>query len=147
MGLAGGTVQGAMTGPQSDKLNALPTAASLSTQIGELAEVAFPIFVSAPANGTIVIYQHVLDVPWVLAFAYAAVSAGTTNVSIQKNGVNIAGFTNGSVTSSPATFTGTDSPENMTLNQGDTLGLALAGTTGGTANLRLSIRANGTIAP
>lgn len=145
--LANGSTNGAMTGAQATKLNALPTAASLSKQIGELGEVAIPVFVATPTNGSISIYQHVLDVPWTLAFAYASLSAGSTNVTITKNGVNIAGFTSVAVGNTSTTMTGTDTPANMTFNQQDVLGFTLAGTTGGAANLLLSIRANATIAP
>lgn len=147
MGVANGSTNGLMTGAMATKLAGLPTGASIAKQVEELAEVAIPVFISTPVNGSVNIYQHVCDVPWVLSFAYASMSAGSTNVTITKNGVNIAGFTNGSVTTSPTTFTGTDTPPNMTFSQGDTLGLTLAGTTGNAANMLLSIRANATISP
>ena len=147
MTLATGSTQGLISGSMGDKLTALPTAASITKQVGELAEVAIPIFISTPVNGAISIYQHVCDVPWVLSFAYASLSAGSTIVTLTKNAVNIAGFTNAAVNTVSTTITGTDTPANMTLNQKDVLGVSLTATTGGSANLLLSLRANATIAP
>lgn len=147
MALASGIDQGLMSGAQATKLNALPAVASLNSQIGQLAEVAFPIFVSSPADGTIEIYTHVLDTPWVLDFARIGLSAGSTNVTLMKNGANIAGLTNCPISVTAATFTGTDTVPNMTLNSGDVLGITLAGTTGTAKNLMLSLRANSVITP
>lgn len=147
LNLATGSAPGFMSPAQFNQLAGLPSGASIAKQIKELAEVSFPIFIAAPTNGAINIYQHVLDVPWVLSFAYASLSAGSTNVTLTKNNVNIAGFTNGAVTTAPATFTGTDTISNMTFNQGDTLGITLAGTQGNAVNLLFSLRANATIAP
>jgi hypothetical protein len=145
MTIATGSTQGLISGSQADKLAGLPSNAQLSAEIAQLAEVAIPVFIAAPSNGSINIYQHVLDVPWILSFAYTQMSAGSANVSITKNNVNIAGFTNMGITSSAKTFTGTDTQANMTFNQGDLLGLTLSGTTGNAANMLLSIRANATI--
>jgi hypothetical protein len=145
--LASGSTNGSMSGAQSAKLNALPDAASLSSQISQLAEVAFPIFVSDPADGTIEIYTHVLDTPWVLAKAVAALSVGSANLTLMKNGVNIAGLTNCAVNGSSQTFTGTDTPPNMTLSAGDVFGITLSGVTLGAKNLMLSVRADSTITP
>lgn len=145
MTLATGSTQGLVSGPNGDKIAQLPTEAQLTTKINQLAEVAIPIFVSTPVNGSIAIYQHVCDVPWVLAFAYGVLSAGSTTATLTKNGANIAGFTNVNLADTVVTMTGTDTPANMTLNQQDILGVTLAGTTGAAANLRISLRANATI--
>lgn len=145
MTLATGSTQGLVSGLNGDKIANLPTLAQLNSKIAQLAEVAIPVFVSAPVNGTISIYQHVCDVPWTLDFAYAALSSGSTNVTLTKNGASILGFTNANVGNTSTTITGSDTPANMTFHQTDVLALTLSGTTGGAANLRLSIRANATI--
>jgi hypothetical protein len=147
MGLAAGSTQGAISGPMADKLAGLMTQLQLVENLETLAEVAIPIFISSPTSGAINIYQHVLDTPWKLSFAYGKVSAGSTNVTITKNNVNIAGFTNGGVTTAGETFEGTDSFQNMTFNEGDTLGITLAGSTGNAANLMFSIRADAILNP
>jgi hypothetical protein len=147
MTLATGSSQGLVSGANGDKLSALPTASSISVQVGQLAEVAVPVFLASPVNGSVEIYQHVLDTPWELDFAYARIAVGSTNVTLLKNGTGIAGFSNQGVGTAMTTMVGSDSPANMTLNQEDVLGLSLSGTTGNAESMRLSIRANATITP
>jgi hypothetical protein len=143
--LANGTSNGMIDGASYAKLLALDTQAETNTRVSQLAEVAIPIFISSPSNGFAAIYQHVCDVPWVLAFDQLYVSAGSTNVTVNKNGNAIAGLTSNPATTVANKYTGSDSAANMTLNQGDILGITLAGTTGNCANLYASIRANATI--
>ena len=147
MALANGSTNGLIDPGSYAKLLALDTQAQTNTRVGQLAEVAIPVFVSTPSNGTFAIYQHVCDVPWVLSFDYLYCSAGSTNVSITKNGVAIAGLTTNPATSVSAQFFVSGGSSNYTLNQGDVLGITFAGTTGNCANLYASIRANATIAP
>jgi hypothetical protein len=145
MPLANGSTNGLIDGPNLAKLNALPTEAVLASQLGELAQVAIPIFIAAPSNGTIVIYQHVLSLPWNIQTAELFVSAGSTNVQIQINGVpiNFAPFG----TTNPATVTPQSNIASAprTLHPGDQLGLAFSGTTGNCANLVASIYATATL--
>jgi hypothetical protein len=147
MSLAAGSAQGLMSGAQAVKLNGLPSPASLASQLAQLGEVSFPIFISKPADGTIVLYQHVLDVPWVIQFAYAIMGAGSTNVSIQKGFTPIAGMTNVPVTGVSSTITSTDTPPNNTFNSTNALSLQFSGTTGDAADLTLSLKFISTLTP
>jgi hypothetical protein len=144
MGLATGSTQGVVSGPNGDKLTALPTAAALATQLGELAQVAIPIFIGAPANGSLQLYQHVLSVPWRIQSMALAVSAGSTSLSLTKNG-NAIQFTPGGYQSAVGTVSTTqlaaDTSPNDTFQPGDVLGISLGSTSGNCANLRCSVYA------
>jgi hypothetical protein len=148
MQLANGSTNGLIDPADLAKLQALPTDATLASQLGELAQVAFPIFIAAPSNGTITIYQHVLSVPWLVKEMALFVSAGSTNIQLLKNGSPI-NFAPSGHTSPVTTLTSTqiagDTTPNETFNGGDTLGIALSGTTGNCANLVCSIYLAGLI--
>lgn len=145
MGLATGSSNGLVTGPNGDKLSALPTASTIASRFAQVGEVAIPIFVGSPGNGYVPLYTHVLDVPWVLSFAYASLTAGSTQLTLTKNQVAIGGFTQEWIGSGRRTLTASDTAPNLTLNQGDVLGISLGSTIGGAANMMISIRADETI--
>lgn len=145
MQLANGSSNGLIDAASYAKLLALPTDAALASQLGELAQVAFPIFIAAPSNGSLTIYQHVLSVPWQLSLMTLFCSAGSTNVSFTKNGNPIVFVPSG--TSCPATTVPSnqlagDITPNLTFNGGDKLGIILSGTTGNCANLGISVLLN-----
>jgi hypothetical protein len=147
MDLANGSTNGLIDGPSLAKLDALPTDAALASQLGELAQVAIPIFIAAPTNGSIVIYQHVLSVPWNIQQMVLFTSAGSTNVQLEINGtpINFAPFG----TTAPATVA-TDTTTNIagaprTLSPGQQLGLNFTGTTGNAANFVASIYATASL--
>jgi hypothetical protein len=146
MAVAAGSSNGLIDAASYAKLQALPTDAVLATQIGELAQVAIPIFFASPSNSTAVIYQHVLTVPWQLKTLVLFTSAGSTNVQITNNGNPVTWAPAG--TTIPAT-TGTAGGEQIAsgtggfnvFQPGDQLGIVLSGTTGNCANLAVSILA------
>ena len=143
MTIATGSTQGLIPGAQADKLAGLPS----DTQLQELIEVAIPLFVSAPANGTSVIYTHVLDPDWEFVIAYGAVSAGSTNLTMAINGTPINGWNNVPILGAGTSNTfPTPLDASCDLPSGSSLSVTLAGTTGNCANLRFSMRAN-TILP
>lgn len=145
MTLASGSTQGLMSGSQSDKLNALFTQADINAVINDFAQVALPAFFGSPANGFLNYYYHAIGVAWVLLTGYAVVSSGSTNLTLAKNGTPLAGATSIPVTTTGGAFTITFAPVVSTLNQGDSLGVTFAGTTGNCANLIISLTANATI--
>jgi hypothetical protein len=148
MTLATGSTQGLVSGPNGDKLTALPTDAQLSTWLGELSQVPIPIFIGAPANGSLSIYQHVLSMPWKIQTMALAVSAGSTTLSLTKNG-NAILFAPGGYASPVGTVSTTqiagDTSPNETFQPGDVLGLSLASTSANCANLRCSVYATALI--
>lgn len=147
--LANGSSNGFIDAANYAKLIALPTDAALSSQLGELAQVSVPIFIAAPTNGTIVIYQHVLSVPWVIQEMVLFTSAGSTNVQLQINGTPITfapfGITNPATTGTATTTNIASNATGRTLHTGDQLGIAFSGSTGNVANLVASIGAVGTL--
>ena len=147
MAVAAGSSNGLIDPTSYNKLLALDTQAQTNTRVNQLAEVSVPVFFSAPADGTFVIYQHCLDVSWVLAMGYLFCSAGSTNVTVLKNGVAIGGFTSVPASSTPVQYTVSGGSSNYTFGFGDILSLNFAGTTGNCKNLGLSMRANATISP
>lgn len=147
MSLAAGSTNGLIDPGNYAKLIALDTQAQTNIRVGQLAEVAIPIFFSAPANGAFSIYQHILDVPWVLERANFFCSAGSTNVTVLKNGVAIPGLTSVPATTVPAVFLVSGGSGNYTFGYGDVLSLSFAGTTGNCVNFGCGIKANATISP
>jgi hypothetical protein len=137
MSLATGSTQGLISGPQADKLAALPSDA----QLNELLEVAFPFFAGTPSNGTQTIYTHLLDPFWEFIVGYGQVSAGSTNLTVNINGTPIAGWNSIPITTAGATFT-TPNDATCKLQSGSQISVTLAGTTGNCANLMFSMRAN-----
>ena len=147
MAVASGTSNGLIDSASYAKLLALDTQAQTNVRVGQLAEVAIPIFFSAPVNGAYTIYQHCLDVPWVFALGNFFCSAGSTNVTVTKNGTAIPGFTSVPATSTPGQFPVSGGSSNYTLNAGDLLAVSFAGTTGNCVNLGISLKAKSTISP
>ena len=147
MALANGSTNGLIDPTSYAKLLALDTQAQTNIRINQLAEVAIPVFFGAPSNGAFSIYQHCLDIPWVLALQNLMCSAGSTNVTITKNGVSIGGLTSNPCTSVAAQFAVSGGSTNYTFNNGDILGITFAGTTGNCVNFAASIKANATISP
>lgn len=145
LAVANGSSNGLIDAAAYAKLLALYTQAQTDIRVSKLAEVAIPIFFAVPTNGTFAIYQHVLDIPWVFERANFMVSAGSTNVTILKNGVAIPGFTNIPAASVAAQYLVSGGSSNYTLNYGDTLSISFAGTTGNAANLAVGVKANATI--
>lgn len=147
MQVANGSTNGLIDPVNYSKLMGLDTQAQTDARVAKLSEVAFPIFFAVPTNGTFAIYQHVLDMPWVLERANLMVSAGSTNVSILKNGVAVPGFTSIPATSVPAQFLVSGGSSNFTINYGDIVSISFAGTTGNAANLAVGVKAIATIPP
>lgn len=147
MGLASGSTNGLIDGLSFAKLLALDTQAQTDARVALLAQVAIPVFFSVPADGSFKIYQHILDMAWTLSLANLYVSAGSTNISVLKNGVAIPGFTNIPATSVAAQFAVSGGTGNYTFNTGDVLSLSFVGTTGNCANLAASFKAKATIPP
>ena len=144
--VANGSSNGLIDATNYAKLIGLETQAQTNVRVAQLAEVAIPLFVAAPTNTSFAIYQHVCDVSWTLAFDYLYCSAGSTNVTLLRNGTAILGFTNNPATTTPATFTVAGGTGGYTFNQGDILGITFTGTTGNCANMFCSIRANANVA-
>lgn len=146
-GLANGSTNGLIDPLNYAKLLALDSQAQTNARVAQLSEEAIAAFFSVPTNGTFTIYQHVLDIPWVLALSKLIVSAGSTNVSILKNGVAIAGFTLNPATTVSGQYAVSGGSSNYTFAFGDVLALSFTGTTGNCANLAASIKAIATISP
>jgi hypothetical protein len=144
MALASGSTNGLIDGPNYAKLLALPSAAQLATDLGELGQVAFPIFIAAPSNGALTIYQHVLSVPWQVSSMTLFCSAGSTNVSFTKNGnpIVFVGGTSVPITTVSSTQIAGDTTPNETFQPGDKLGIILSGTTGNCVNVGISVLLN-----
>lgn len=147
MALANGSTNGLIDPAALAKLNALDTQAETDIRVAQLAEVSIPVFFGTPADGTFTIYQHCLDVSWMLALGYFLCSAGSTNVSVTKNGVAIAGLTNIPITTAASHFSVSGGSANYTYSLGDTLGLSFTGTTGNCRNAAISLKANSIISP
>lgn len=141
MQVANGSSNGLIDAASYTKLLALDTQAQTNTRVNQLAELAIPTFFSAPANGYFWIYQHVITTPWLLDAANTFCSAGTTNLTVLKNGTSLVGLSNMVVTTAARTYSvsvGTGS-SNYTYNLGDVLGLSFSGTTGTCVNAAVSI--------
>ena len=147
MGLATGSSNGLVSGPNGDKLAGLDTQAETDTRVTQLSQTAMPVFIGTPADGYIIIYQHATATEWLLSAAFACVSAGSTNLTVSKNGVAIPGFTSIPITSSFTIPTPTGPSSGYTLSLSDTLGLTFAGTTGNCVNLRFSMGIQQQISP
>lgn len=146
--VANGSSNGLIDAANYAKLKALDTQAQTDTRVAKLAEVAIPIFFGGVlVDGSFSIYTHVLDIPWVLSFQQLLVSAGSTNVTLTKNGVAIAGLTTNPATTVTAQYPVSGGSSGYTFNQGDVLGITFAGTTGNAKNLAASVKANATIPP
>jgi hypothetical protein len=147
MDVANGSSNGLIDAASYAKLLALPSNAVLSSQLSELSQVALPIFIAAPANGTSVIYQHGLSIPWTVQTMTLFTSAGSTNVQFQINGTPVTfgpfGTTN-PATTSPETNISTGAT-NRVIHPGDQVGIAISGTTGNAANLAISIYATASL--
>lgn len=146
MQVANGSSNGLIDGAAYAKLAALDTQAQTNVWKDQLAEVTMPIFFSAPANtATIAIYQQVWsDSTWDLSGGSFLVSAGSTNITLYKNGGAIAGLTSLGVGSSPHTYSiGTPVPFVV----GDLLGISMSGTTGNCANLAASLMFTAQLSP
>jgi len=147
MTVATGSTQGVVSGPNGDKLSALPTNASLDTEFAQLGEVSIPIFIGTPGNGVLSIYQHCLDVPWLITKMVVASAAGSSIATVQTwaNGSTSAhsllGLTNISVGSTYNAANCSDVPGYATLNYLDQLLISLGSTSGSCVNLRCSIKA------
>lgn len=142
MGIATGSTQGVVSGPNGDKLSALYTKGQLDGEFTDLKQVAFPIFVGTPSDGAVAIYQHVMALHWTLVSFVASVSAGSTNVAITINGVNVTGLAVIPVTTAGVGATASGAFPNQTLQVNDILGFTLSGTTGNCRNLRISMLIN-----
>ena len=146
MGLATGSSNGLVSGPNGDKLSGLETQAQFNIRISQLTDIALPIFIGAPVDGSIQIYQHIFLVPWLFGAAWTAVAAGSTNLTVTKNGVAIPGFTAISITTTPSIWAPSGPTAAYTFNDGDIMGLTFAGTTGNCVNMRFSLGVNAQIA-
>lgn len=141
--LASGSTNGLMTGPQSDKLNALYNQANLLNLFSQLAQQAIPLFIGTPTDGFIEIYQHVLSQPMTFGTMDYRCSSGSTTAQIQINGVNVTGWGVGvTAVAGAATASGAN-----VMSNGDKLGVNFSGTTGGCANVRLTLGGNLTLSP
>jgi hypothetical protein len=147
MTVAVGSTQGVVSGPDGDKLSALPTNAQLNTEFAQLGEVSIPIFIGTPGNGVLSIYQHCLDVPWLITRMVVACATGSSAATIQTwaNGStsahSILGLTNIAVGSTYNVADSSDSAGVATLNYLDQLLISLGSTSGSCVNLRCSIKA------
>ena len=144
-GVASGSSNGFIDPTNYAKLIGLDTQAQTNARVAKLSEVAIPTFFGAPANGTFMVYQHILDMAWTFSLCNLQVSAGSTNVTVLKNGVAIPGFTSIPATSVAAQYSVSGGSSNYTFNFGDSLSLSFAGTTGNCANLAASLKAIATI--
>lgn len=145
MGLANGSTNGLMSGPQATKLNALPDDNTLTGFFGQLEQVAVPTFFGAPSNGSLTLYQHVVTTPWAFSAVSVGCSAGSTNITIMKNGAGMPGLSNLGVTTAGATYSISDILPGNTLDTGDQLGITFAGTTGNCANVFASLKAKASL--
>jgi hypothetical protein len=136
--VANGSSNGLIDAAAYAKLTALDTQTQTNAWKAQLAEVTMPIFFSSPANtSTVNIYQHIAGgTDWDLGTGSFLLSAGSTNITLYKNGGAIAGLTNIAVGTSAYSY-GIAPPINFTT--GDLLGISMAGTTGSAANLAISL--------
>jgi len=142
MGLASGSNQGSVSGPNGDKLTALRTNAATDLLLAQLGQIPFPIFIGTPVNGTIEIYKNVLGNDVVFDFMYLSLASGSSNLTVNINGTPITGWSGINVTSTPsAKVTATAA---KTLHADDVLSLTFAGSSTPT-NLRASLKGNLTL--
>lgn len=143
MGLANGSSQGAMSGPQADKLDALPTAAELESTHTQLGQFPFPIFIPNPVDGFVEIFRNVLDNDIVWDFCWFALSSGSTILTLYIDGDPIVGWSNMPITTESSGATATS---NKTLAPGSILGIGFAGSAA-PENLRLTLKGDITLTP
>lgn len=141
MGLASGSAQGAISGPNGDKLNALRTKAQDDLIFAQVGQIPFPIFIGTPVDGTIEIYRNVLGNSIVFDFMWFALSSGSTTLSLLVDGTPITGWTNIPVTTASSGAVATAA---KTLPAGSILALKFAGSMS-PQNLRLSLKGNLTL--
>ncbi len=141
MGLANGTSQGLVSGPNGDKLNSLRTNAQNDLLNAQLGQIPFPIFIGSPVDGFIEVYQNVLDNSIVFDFMYFALASGSTNLTVKIDGTPVTGWSNVPVTSSGG---GAVAAAAKTIAPGSVLGLQFSG--GSTpVNLRVTLKGDVTL--
>lgn len=137
MGLASGTSQGAMSGAQSEKLNALYTRSELDAKLAALGQFPFPIFFGTVSDGFVEVYRNVLDQSVEFDFFYFGMSSGSSIVTVKIDGTPVTGWTSIPLNSSGGSATATAA---KTLAPGAVLGLEFAGSGGTPSNLRLTLK-------
>ncbi len=142
LGLASGTSQGAMSGAQAEKLNALYTRAELDVILAAHNQFPFPIFFGTVTNGFVEVYRNVLGQAIVFDYFYQAMSSGSSLVTVKIDGTPVTGWT-----SVPVNVAGSQvfATAAKTLAPGSVLGLEFAGSGGTPTNLRLTLK--GAISP
>jgi hypothetical protein len=143
-GLASGSTNGLMTGPQSDKLNSLFNQTQFINCLNQLSGQAYPFFSGQPADGFIEIYQHVLQQPVNLNSVAAKCSAGSTNVVVMINGVAVTGLSFGI---SAGSTTLSNATANFQLVNNSVVGFNFTGTTGNCRNVRITLLGTEILAP
>lgn len=141
MGLASGSSQGAISGPDGDKLTALRTKAQDDAIFAQVAQIPFPIFIGTPVDGTIEIFRNVLDNDIVFDFMWYALSSGSTTLTILIDGTPITGWTNLPVTTAS---TGAVATAAKTIPPGSILALQFASSSS-PQNLRLTLKGDLTL--
>lgn len=147
MTVASGTSNGLISAAQIAKLDALNTQSENDAVTLQLAEVEIPIFIGSTTDGFIEIYSHGLAIPWLMVSMFNKVAAGSTNLTLTKNGTPMSGVTNVPITSAGVGSSFSGSPALITFNSNDLLGVTLAGTTGNCKNLIIGINAQAQITP
>jgi hypothetical protein len=137
MALASGTSQGAMSGAQAEKLNALYTRSELDAIIGQLGQFPFPVFIGTVVDGFIEIYRNVLDESVVFDFMYFQMSSGSTLLTVKIDGVAVTGWTGVPISTASGAATATAA---KTIAPGGVLGLEFSGSGGTPSNLRLTLK-------
>lgn len=137
MGLASGTSQGAMSGAQAEKLDALYTRAELDAIFATLSQFPFPVFFGTVSDGFVEIYRNVLDESVVFDFLYFGMSSGSSLVTVKIDGTPVTGWTNVALSSVGGSATASAA---KTLAPGAVLGLEFSGSGGPATNLRLTLK-------
>ncbi len=139
MGLANGTSQGAMSGAQATKLDALYTRAELDVILTAHNQFPFPIFFGTVTNGFVEVYRNVLGQAVVFDYLYQGMSSGSSLVTVKIDGTPVTGWTSVPCNVAGGSATATAA---KTLAPGSVLGLEFAGSGGTPSNLRLTLKGN-----
>lgn len=143
MGLANGSSQGAVSGPNGDKLNALYSKAQIDNLLAQLGQVPFPIFIGTPVDGTIEIFRNVTGNAMVFDFMWFALASGSTNLTVLIDGTPVTGWTGINITSAS---NGAVATAAKTLLSGSILALQFSASST-PKNLRLSLLSNLALLP
>lgn len=136
MALASGSNNGLMSGSQAARLNGLYSNEAINAFLAQVGQVSVPLFFPDVADGTIEVFENVLDNDVVFSRMGFGLSSGSTIMTARIDAVPVTGWTNLAVTSGDGTATATAA---RTIAPGSILSLQFS-SSGTPENLRLTLR-------